>query len=90
MDFAAALLNSFKDYGAAAGIIVVLTLVTGYFIHRGMTKEDRLQKQLDELHKEIRESIVPVLIQCRDALTGCKEVVAQNSRVIERLIGDSN
>jgi len=90
MDVAATLLSVLDKHGVFVFVSAVLTVVVGFLIHRSMQREDKLQKQLNELNKEVREAVVPVMVQCTAALKGCQDVIAQNSRVIERLIGGSN
>lgn len=67
------------DYGAVAAIIGALLGANIFFVWRGIRREDRMQKQIDTLHKEMRDSFVPLL-------TECKEVIKQNSQVLLKLI----
>lgn len=68
-----------QNYGAVALIIGILVCALWFFIRRTVRREDRLQKQIDDLNKEFREAVVPVLVQCKDA-------IKQNSMVLMRLI----
>ena len=87
LDFATALLNSLKDVnGVIAVVIVALVMSIGILFRRVLTREDRLQSQLDGLHQEIKDSIVPLTVQCKDALNGCQQAISHNSEVILRLI----
>lgn len=90
MDVAATLLSIWEKYGVAAVVAAILTVGLVFFIRRSVNREDSLQTQLNELNKELREAVIPVMVQCTAALNGCQEVIAHNSRVIERLIGDTN
>ena len=68
-----------QNYGAVALVIGMLVATLAFFIRRTVRREDRLQNQIDALNKEFRETVVPVLVQCKDA-------IKQNSVVLMRLI----
>jgi len=69
-----------QNYGAVALIIAILVGALVFFIRRTVRREDRLQKQIDDLNKEFRDTVTPLLVDC-------KNVIKQNSQVLLRLIG---
>lgn len=72
-----------QNYGAVALIIAILIGALGFFIRRTVRNENRLQEQIDALNKEFRDTVVPLLVQVKDA-------IKQNSAVLMRMIGSND
>lgn len=85
LDIVAVLLSKYGLTGGAGGLLVGLNV---YFIRRVIRQADRQQKQIDDLNKEMRETVTPIVVRCTDALLQCKDVIKQNSQVLLRLIND--
>lgn len=82
MDHFAEIAKALNDYGPVACIIAALALLNGFFIFRDHKREDRQQRQIDELQKNHREVVLPLLVECKEAIASCKVVIAQNSEII--------
>jgi hypothetical protein len=87
VEIAKKLMESLDAYGPSVVVIAVLILVNGFFIWRDWKREDRQQKAIDSLYKDNRDVVLPLLVECRDVIASCKQVIVQNSEVIMRLIG---
>jgi len=85
-DLAKMLANTLSEYGPIVTIVVSLLLINGFFVWRDFKRENRQQAQLDELHRVHQQTIVPLLTECKEAIAVSKEVIAQNSQIIMRLI----
>lgn len=80
------LAKALNDYGPAIVIVVALLLLNGFFIWRDYLRELRQQKQLEELQKAYNNVVIPLLTSCREAIASCKEVINQNSQIINNWI----
>lgn len=80
------LAKALNDYGPAIVIVTALLILNGFFIWRDYLREMRQQKQLEELQKVHNEVVVPLLTSCREAIASCKEVINQNSQIINNWI----
>lgn len=78
----------FSQYGLVGGLGGSLAGLNVYFVRRVIRQADRQQKQIDDLNKEMRESVTPLVVRCTDALLQCKDVITHNSQVFLRLIND--
>lgn len=76
------IVKALNSYGPAIVIVAALVTLNGFFIYRDYLRELRLQKQFDELQKVHNEVVVPLFTSCREAIASCKEVINQNSTII--------
>lgn len=74
--------KALNAYGPAVVICAAMLAVNGFFIWRDWKREDRQQKQIDQLHKNHQDIVIPLLTECKEAISSCKEVIAQNSQLI--------
>jgi hypothetical protein len=75
--------KALNEYGPALVVVAVLLILNGFFIWRDFKREARQQKQIDALHQTHNGVVIPLLTECKEAIAGCKEVISQNSRLIE-------
>lgn len=75
--------QALNEYGPALVVVAVLLVLNGFFIWRDWKREQSQQKQIDKLHEVHNGVVIPLLAECKEAIAGCKEVIAQNSRLIE-------
>lgn len=78
--------KALNSYGPAIVVVAALLTLNGFFIYRDYLRELRLQKQLEELQKVHNEVVVPLLTSCREAIASCKEVINQNSTIINNWV----
>lgn len=78
--------TAINSYGPAIVIVAALLTLNGFFIYRDYLRELRLQKQLEELQKVHNDVIVPLLTSCRESIASCKEVISQNSTIINNWV----
>lgn len=86
-DVLLALVEAIREFGPAAVIMAGLLTVNGFFLYRDWRREERQQKQIDALNQQMRDTIVPLMTECREAITTCKDVIKQNSQIIVELAG---
>lgn len=70
-------------YGPALVLLAGLIAMNGFFVWRDFCRETRQQKQIDELQRVHNEVTIPLLTSCREVIAGCKEVINQNSQIIQ-------
>jgi hypothetical protein len=75
--------KSLNEYGPALVVVAVLLVLNGFFVWRDFRRESRQQRQIDDLHEAHNAVVLPLLSECKEAIAGSKEVIAQNSRLIE-------
>lgn len=83
------LVKALNTYGPVACIIAALMILNGFFIFRDYQRESRQQKQIEELQKNHRDVVLPLLVECKEAIASCKVVIesckvviGQNSELI--------
>lgn len=76
-----------KTFGPTVSVIAALLLVNGFFIWRDYKRESRLQRQIDQLHNQHTKVVLPLLIECKEAISLSQRVIAQNSRILRKLFG---
>jgi len=81
--------KALNTYGPAITVVSALLVLNGFFIWRDYRRESRQQKQIEDLQKVHNETVIPLLTDCREAIAACKEVITQNSRIIERWFNGS-
>lgn len=75
-----------NQYGPVVAVVLSLLLINVFFIWRDFKRENRQQSQLDDLHKTHQNIVLPLLTECKEAIAVSKEVIAQNSQIIMRMI----
>jgi hypothetical protein len=86
-EFAKIFAMTFKEYGPAVTIVVSLILMNGFFIWRDFKRETHQQAQLEQLHQLHNQTVVPLLVSCREAIKSAELVIIQNNQIILRLVG---
>lgn len=76
-----------RQFGPTVTVISALILVNGFFIWRDYKREGRLQKQIDNLHTQHTKVVLPLLVECKEAIRVSQRVIAQNSRILRKLFG---
>ena len=74
--------KALNDYGPALVVVAALLVLNSFFIWRDYLREARQQNQLDELHKAHNQIVLPLLTECKEAIGACREVIKQNSQII--------
>ncbi len=84
MDFLFAF-NGLSDMGWLLQNFGPLMTAVIFFIWRDYRREDRLSTRIQELEKEQREVVLPLVQSCTEVITKNTQVMEQNTKVMERL-----
>lgn len=82
LDVAKEIAEAMNNYGPVAVLLTGLVVMNAFFIWRDYARERTLQRQLDELHETHNKIVLPLLTECKEAISSCKEVIKQNSTII--------
>ena len=82
------LAKSFNEYGPVAVLLAGLTVMNAFFIWRDYQREAQQSRQVEQLQKNHHDIVLPLLIQCKEAVSSCKEVINQNSQIIASCINN--
>lgn len=74
-----------NNYGPALTVVAALFGLNGFFIWRDYRREGAQQREIAILQKVHNETVIPLLVECREAIASCREVINQNSHIIARL-----
>lgn len=69
-------------YGPVTALLAGLAIMNAFFVWRDYKREARQQKQLDQWQRVHNDTVIPLLMDCKEAIASSKEVIAQNSMII--------
>lgn len=81
-DLFTAIAAAFNEYGPIIVLLAGLLLMNAFFVFRDFQRERHQQAQLEALQLSQNEVILPLLAECKEAIASCKEVISQNSIII--------
>lgn len=74
--------EALNSYGPALVVTAVLLVLNAFFIWRDYKRESTQEKEITELHRVHNDIVLPLLKECTEAIASCKEVIKQNSKII--------
>lgn len=74
--------EALNNYGPALVITSALLFLNAFFIWKDYRRENRQEKEVEELQRVHNEIVLPLLTECKEAIASCKEVIKQNSQII--------
>jgi hypothetical protein len=88
MDGVVDLTQALHEYGPALVITAALLLLNAFFIWRDYKRESIQQREVERLHEIHSTIVLPLLGDCKAAISANTEIIRQNSQIINSWINN--
>ena len=82
IDGLTAFLKLAQEFGPAAVIVFSIASVNVFFIWQSARREERQAKHLSDMQEKHELTIIPLVMECKEAISSSREVIKQNSQLL--------